>query len=407
MIPVWEPVLDGNEERYVLDCLETNWISSLGRYITRFEEAFAAWCGMPHAVACSSGTAALHLSLAALGIGPGDEVLIPDFTLIVSANTVLLAGAKPVLVDVEPKTWCLDPGKIEEKITPRTRAIMAVHMYGHPCDMQAILEIARRHNLAVIEDCAEAHGAEIAGRKVGTFGDAGCFSFYGNKILTTGEGGMVLVRDAALAAKLRLLRDQGFEHPRFVHRVVGFNYRLTNVQAAIGLAQTEKADEKVRKKREIASWYLALLGFREDLEVPFEAAGAKNVYWMFGVKLGPRFSGGRDAVMEDLKARGVETRAFFCPMHRQPVFQNGNPRYPDVRGEYPVSDDLWNRGLYLPSGLGLTREQVHEVVEKLLECRRSPPFPPGSGGDRGVSPRSRQRRPRPKVGSRKASGRQG
>ncbi len=370
MIPVWEPVLDGNEERYVRDCLETNWISSLGRYITRFEEAFAAWCGMPYGIACSSGTAALHLSLVALGIGPGDEVIVPDFTLIVSANTVILAGAKPVLVDVDPKTWCLDPKRIEEKITPRTKAIMPVHMYGHPCDMPAILEIARRHDLAVIEDCAEAHGAEIAGRKVGTFGDAGCFSFYGNKILTTGEGGMVVVRDAALAAKLRLLRDQGFEPPRFVHRVVGFNYRLTNVQAAIGLAQTEKADEKVQIKREIASWYLSLFAFGPDLEMPAEAPGAKNVYWMFGVKLGPRFAQGRDAVMDELKAKGVETRAFFCPMHQQPVFQENGPRYPDVRGEYPVSEDLWNRGLYLPSGLGLTRPQVQEIVGKLLECRR-------------------------------------
>ena len=379
MIPVWEPVLDGNEERYVRDCLETNWISSLGQYITRFEGAFGLWCGMPHAVACSSGTAALHLSLVALGIGPGDEVLIPDFTLIVSANTVILAGARPVLVDVEPKTWCLDPGRIEEKITPRTRAIMAVHMYGHPCDMPAIGEIARRHNLAVIEDCAEAHGAEIAGKGVGTFGDAGCFSFYGNKILTTGEGGMVLTRNADLAARLRLLRDQGFEPPRFVHRVVGFNYRLTNVQAAIGLAQTEKADEKVRRKREIASWYLERLGLCHDVEVPTETPGAKNVYWMFGVKLGPRFPQGRDAVMDELKAKGVETRAFFCPMHQQPVFQSSDPRYPDVRGEYPVSEDLWSRGLYLPSGLGLTRAQVHEVVDKLLECRRSSPSPPGRG----------------------------
>ncbi|HKA35451.1 MAG TPA: DegT/DnrJ/EryC1/StrS family aminotransferase [Thermoanaerobaculia bacterium] len=371
MIPVWEPVLDGNEERYVRDCLETNWISSLGAYITRFEEAFAAWCGMPHAVACSSGTAALHLSLVALGIGPGDEVIIPDFTLIVSANTVILAGAKPVLVDADEKTWCLDPRRIEEKITPRTKAIMAVHMYGHPCDMPAILDIARRRRLAVIEDCAEAHGAELSGRKVGTFGDAGCFSFYGNKILTTGEGGMVLVRDSALAGKLRLLRDQGFEPPRFVHKVMGFNYRLTNVQAAIGLAQTEKADEKVRKKREIASWYLSLFPPGSDVGLPQEAPGAKNVYWMFGVRLGPAFSRGRDAVMEELKAKGVETRAFFCPMHRQPVFRDGSDgRYPEVSGEYPVSDDLWNRGLYLPSGTGLTREQAGEVVAKLLSCAR-------------------------------------
>ena len=371
MIPVWEPVLDGNEARYVRDCLETNWISSLGSYITRFEDSFSAWCGMPHAVACSSGTAALHLSLVALGIGPGDEVIIPDFTLIVSANTVIQAGAKPVLVDVDPKTWCLDPKRIEAKITPRTKAIMAVHMYGHPCGMPAILEIAKRLGLAVIEDCAEAHGAEIAGRKVGTFGDAGCFSFYGNKILTTGEGGMVLVRDAALAAKLRLLRDQGFEPPRFVHKVMGFNYRMTNVQAAIGLAQTEKAEQKVRAKREIARWYLDLFAGVPDLELPSEAPGAKNVYWMFGVKLGPAFPQGRDAVMEELKAKGVETRAFFCPMHRQPVFQDrSDARYPDPCGDYPVSDDLWNRGLYLPSGTGLAREQAREVAGKLLECRR-------------------------------------
>src|SRR5580765_3365032 len=381
MIPVWEPVLDGNEERYVRDCLETNWISSLGSYITRFEESFAAWCGMPHAVACSSGTAALHLSLVALGVGPGDEVIIPDFTLIVSANTVILAGAKPVLVDVDEKTWCLDPGKIEEKITPRTKAIMAVHMYGHPCDMPAILDIARRHRLAVIEDCAEAHGAELGGRKVGTFGDAGCFSFYGNKILTTGEGGMVLVRDPALAGRLRLLRDQGFEPPRFVHKVMGFNYRLTNVQAAIGLAQTEKADEKVRKKRQIGDWYLSLFPPDSDVGLPHEASGAKNVYWMFGVKLGPAFSRGRDAVMEELKAKGVETRAFFCPMHRQPVFQSpSDGRYPNVGGEYPVSDDLWNRGLYLPSGTGLTLEQAREVVGRLLSCASSPsPRGRGSG----------------------------
>ncbi len=370
MIPVWEPVLDGNEERYVRDCLETNWISSLGKYIVRFEESFSRWCGMPHGVACSSGTAALHLSLVALGVGPGDEVIIPDFTLIVSANTVIQAGARPVLVDVDRHTWCIDPAKIEEKITPRTRAIMAVHMYGHPCDMPAILAIARRHGLFVLEDCAEAHGAEISGRKVGTFGDASCFSFYGNKILTTGEGGMVLTRDPALAGKLRLLRDQAFEPPRFVHREVGYNYRLTNVQAAIGLAQTEKADEKVEKKREIARWYLELLTGCPDVALPFEAPGAKNVYWMFGVQLGDRYPQGRDRVMTELKETGIDTRAFFCPMHLQPVFERADPRFPDRSGSFPVSEDLWKRGLYLPSGLGLTRRHVEEVVGKLLEYRR-------------------------------------
>lgn len=369
MIPVWEPVLDGNEERYVLDCLRTNWISSLGSYIPRFERAFAEWCGVPHGVTCSSGTAALHLSLVALGIGAGDEVLIPDFTLIVSANAVIQAGARPVLVDVDSRTWCIDPGRLEEKITSRTRAIMPVHMYGHPADMPAIREVARRRSLFVVEDCAEAHGAEIAGKKVGVFGDAGCFSFYGNKILTTGEGGMVLTSNAALAAKLRLLRDQAFEDPRFVHREIGFNYRLTNLQAAIGLAQAERASAKVERKREIARWYLELLADCPDVEVPAEADGAKNVYWMFGVKLGDAFGEGRDRVMALLKEKGVETRAFFCPMHLQPVFRGNDPRFPDVGGDYPVSEELWRRGLYLPSGLGLTRETAARVVERLLECR--------------------------------------
>jgi perosamine synthetase len=369
MIPVWEPVLDGNEKRYVLDCLETNWISSLGSYITRFEETVARWCGVPHGVACSSCTTGLHLALVALGIGPGDEVLIPDFTLIVSANTVIQAGARPVLVDADPKTWCLDATKLEERIGPRTRAIMPVHMYGHPCDMPAIGEIARRRNLFVIEDCAEAHGAEIAGRKVGSFGDAACFSFYGNKILTTGEGGMVVCSDAALAEKMRLLRNQAFEHPRFVHKEMGFNYRITNVQAAIGLAQAEKVEQKVERKREIARWYAEAFAGVEDVELPWEALGAKNVYWMYGVKLGDSFRRGRDGVMAAMKESGVETRAFFCPMHRQPVFAGNDPLFPDVAGEYPVSDDLWKRGLYLPSGLGLTRTQVEEVVAKLVECR--------------------------------------
>ena len=369
MIPVWEPVLDGNEERYVLDCLETNWISSLGTYISRFEELFSRYCGAENGVACSSCTTGLHMTMVALGIGPGDEVLIPDFTLIVSANTVIQAGAKPVLVDVDARTWCLDPSKLEEKITPRTRAIMAVHMYGHPCDMAAIGEIAKRHDLFVIEDGAEAHGAEIGGRRVGSFGDAACFSFYGNKILTTGEGGMVVCSDAALAKKLRLLRDQGFEQPRFVHKVMGFNYRLTNVQAAIGLAQTEKVTEKVEKKREIARWYAQALGDCPDVMLPGEAPGVKNVYWMYGVKLGDRFRQGRDAVMAQLKEKGVETRAFFCPMHLQPVFARSDPRFPDTRGDYPVSEDLWKRGLYLPSGLSLTRAQVEEVAAKVLECR--------------------------------------
>jgi perosamine synthetase len=369
MIPVCEPVLDGREMEYVMDCMETNWISSAGKYISLFEDKFSQYCGVPFGVACSNCTTALHMSLVALGIGPGDEVIIPDFTLIVSANTVILAGAKPVLVDVDSKTWCIDAGLIEAKITPRTKAIMVVHMYGHPCDMEAIMEIARRHNLFVIEDCAQAHGAEVNGKKAGSFGDVSCFSFYGNKILTTGEGGMVLCRDEKLAERLRLLRNQGFQEPRFVHEVVAFNYRLTNIQAAIGVAQTELVEEKIARKRWIGQTYNELLAGKPGLVLPHEEPWAKNVYWMYGIVLEDSFGVAKDDLMKKLKVKGVDTRSFFCPMSLQPVFQGSDPRFPDVTGDYPVSVDLWNRGLYLPSGLGLTRPQMEEVVEKLLECK--------------------------------------
>ncbi len=371
MIPVCEPLLNGREKEYVMDCMDTNWVSSAGKYITLFEEKFSGYCEVSHGVACSSGTTAIHLTLVALGIGPGDEVIIPDFTLIVSANAIILAGAKPVLVDVDPETWCIDSSKIEEKITPRTKAIMAVHMYGHPCDMESICAIAKKHGIFVIEDCAEAHGAEVNGLKVGKFSDASCFSFYGNKILTTGEGGMVLCDDDALAERLKLLRNQGFREPRFVHDVMGFNYRMTNIQAAIGLAQTEMIDEKVEKKRWIGKTYNELLGDCKEIALPVERSWAKNVYWMYGVVLRDGFGRDKDELMAMLKERDVDTRAFFCPMSIQPVFKGSDPRFPDVSGEYPISVNLWNKGLYLPSGLALTRSQIEEVCRQLLSCRRS------------------------------------
>ncbi len=371
MIPVCEPLLDGHEIEYVMDCLETNWISSAGKYISLFEEKFSAYCGVPYGVACSSCTTGLHMALLALGIGPGDEVIIPDFTLIVSANTVVLAGARPVLVDVDPQTWCIDPAQIEAKITPRTKAIMPVHMYGHPCDMESIVNIAKQHGLYVIEDCAQAHGAEVNGRKAGSFSDAACFSFYGNKILTTGEGGMVICRDREVAERLQLLRNQAFQEPRFVHDIMGFNYRITNIQAAIGVAQVEKIEEKIAKKRWIGQTYNELLAGRSDLTLPHEEPWAKNVYWMYGILLHDSFGVAKDDLMEKLRAKGIDTRSFFCPMHMQPLFKGSDPRFPDISGEYPVSTDLWNRGLYLPSGLGLTRGQIEETVEKLLQCRGS------------------------------------
>lgn len=363
-------MLDGNEERYVLDALRSGWISSAGEYLDRFEKAFAKWCGVEYGVACSSGTAALHLACAALGIGSGDEVILSNFTLAACANMVILAGARPVFVDADPKTWCMDAARIEPRITPRTKAIMAVHMYGHPCDMERISDVARRRGLAVIEDCAEAHGAEFGNRKVGTIGDVGCFSFYGNKILTTGEGGMLVTARKDVAERARLLRNQAFEEPRFVHHSFGFNYRLTNLQAAMGLAQCETLDRKVEAKRNIAAAYTRRLRGQRDITLPYEAPGCKSVYWMYGVLLGDSFGPDKSRAMELLKRKGIETRSFFHPLHRQPVYVTGrDPRFPDIRGEYPVSDMLYQRGLYLPSGIGLTEAQVDEVVRKLLECR--------------------------------------
>jgi len=368
-IPVCEPLLDGNERAYILDCLDGNWISSLGDYIPLFEQRFSDYCTATHGVACSSGTAALHLALEALNIGPGDEVIVPDFSLIVSANVVCMTGAKPVLVDVEPDTCCINPDLIEKRITARTKAIMPVHMYGHPADMRAIMNIARRHSLRVIEDCAQAHGAEVNGQRVGAIGDVGAFSFYGNKIITTGEGGMLVTDDDAIADRARLLRDQAFERQRFVHHAVGFNYRLTNIQAAIGYAQCEKLDRRVARKIELAAVYDELLADCGDFSLPVCRPWAKNVYWMYGVVLNPSFPTDAATVRQRLADDGIDTRPFFVPIHRQPIFQGHSIRWPDLRGRYPVSDELATGGFYLPSGPTLSRETQCHIAKQLLSCR--------------------------------------
>jgi len=367
---VCSPVLDGKELDYALECFATNWISSLGEFIPQFERKFAGLCAASHGVACCNGTAALHLALEALGIGAGDEVIIPSFTLIVSANVVCWTGATPVLVDICPDTWCIGPDLIEAKITSRTRAIMAVHMYGHPCEMGPIRDIARRHGLYVIEDAAQAHGATYRGRTVGAIGDVGCFSFYANKIITTGEGGMVVTNDAATAERAALLRNQAFGEERFVHDHVGFNYRMTNIQAAVGYAQCERFDEKVARKRELAAEYYRLLANEDALQLPARGEGCEPVYWMYGVVLKDEFGRTRQEVCKRLEAAGIETRSFFVPMHRQPVFQGEHRRWPDLRGRYPVSERLGERGFYLPSGLSLTPDDQAFVVEQLLECKR-------------------------------------
>ena len=365
-VPLAEPDLSGREAEYVLECVQTGWISGKGKFVSKFEEEFAAYLGVEHAVAVCNGTAALHLAVRALDIGPGDEVIVPTFTMIACANAIRYVGARPVFVDSEPRTWNLDPGRVEEKITDRTRAIMVVHIYGHPADMGPILELAEEHGLYVIEDAAEAHGAEYKGRKVGTFGHLACFSFYANKIITTGEGGMVVTDDAELAERVRRLRDQGYNvklRKWLIHDVVGYNYRMTNLQAAIGLAQLERVEELVEKRRRNASLYTSLLRNLPGITLPPEEPWAKNVFWMYTVLVDERAYGlGRDDLMRELEARGVDTRATFCPIHLQPPYKAEHGHE-----SYPVAEDLGRRGLNLPSGNTLTEEQIRYVADCLRE----------------------------------------
>jgi len=365
VIPVCEPKLSGKELEYVSDCIKTNWISSKGKYINQFEESFSKYCGAKHGIAASNGTTALHLALASMGIKAGDAVIIPTFTMIATVNSVTYTGAKPVLVDSELETWNMDPTKIEKKITPKTKAIMVMHTYGHPCDMDPICEIAEKHDLFVIEDAAEAHGAEYKGKRTGGIGDAGCFSFYANKIITTGEGGMVVTNDDKIAEMARMLRDQAFEPKRFIHRYVGFNYRMTNLQAAIGVAQMGIIDESVNTRRKNAMLYNSLLENVKGITLPPEASWAKNVYWMYTVLIEDSFGRSRDDLMVYLKEKGIDTRSAFYPVHSQPVYAE------QYAGEkYPVADDLGRKGINLPSGNTLTEDQIRQVVETIKSAKR-------------------------------------
>jgi perosamine synthetase len=370
-IPVFEPVFVGNERRYIIDCLKTGWISSKGQYIERFEKAFSRFCNAEYGVCCSSGTAALHLACEALGIGNGDEVIIPDFTIIVSANSVIFSGARPVLVDIEKKTWNIDPYKIEEKITKNTKAIMVVHMYGHPVDFDPILKIAKKHKLYIIEDCCQAHGAEYKGKKVGGIGDIGCFSFYANKVITTGEGGMLVTNSKRIYEKACCLRNQAFIEPRFMHTEIGFNYRLTNLQAAIGLAQLERIDYILEQKLRIARLYSKYLKNIKEIALPYQAKWAKNIYWMYSILIEDFFGMSRDMVMKNLRYRGIDTRAFFYPLHSQPVFRSGaDKRFPSTKGSYPISDYVACRGLYLPSAINLTESKIKRICNQIISLIR-------------------------------------
>lgn len=365
-LPVAEPVFIGNEKRYVNECLDSTWISSSGRFIPLFEESFAAFCGVRHALACSNGTVALHVALLGLGVGPGDEVIIPTLTYVATANAVTYCGATPVFVDSEPVTWNMDPAQIEGLITPRTKGIIVVHLYGHPVDMEPIMALAARRGLFVLEDAAEAHGAEYKGRRVGGIGHAATFSFYGNKVITTGEGGMVVTNDDALAARARQLKGQGMQpDARYWFPIVGYNYRMTNVAAAIGLAQLEQIDWHLARRRENACWYADSLKDCDLVRLQPEMPWARNVYWLNCVVLDESVRLSRDAVMAALAERGIETRPFFYPMHVLPMY-----RHLSRPGGYPVADALSSRGINLPSSARLTREDVARVSGELMSLIR-------------------------------------
>jgi perosamine synthetase len=360
-IPVCEPLLCGQELRYVTDCLKSKWISSKGHYIHEFERRFAQYCGCKHGIATTSGTTALHLALAALGLGPGDEVIVPALTMVSPVFAVIYTRARPVLVDAEPRTWNMDPSRIEEKISPATRAILAVHTYGHPCDMDPIIAIGKAHQLYVVEDAAEAHGAEYKGRKAGSMGDVACFSFYANKVVTTGEGGMVITNNADLAERARALKDMAHSHDRrFLHLEVGFNFRMTNVQAAIGVAQLENIERFVEMRRANAHIYNSCLNSLPGIDLPAEEEWAKNTYWMYSIVVGDEFGVSRDELAALLLERGIETRPFFVPMNQQPFLMDLGLF---VGENYPQADELSRRGLNLPSGNGLTRKQIKYVSD--------------------------------------------
>lgn len=359
MIPVNEPRIGEKEIAYVNECLKTGWVSSEGRFIDEFERQWAAYCGMKFGIAVSNGTTALELAIESLGLQPGDEVILPSFTIISCAQAVVYGGGTPVLVDCDPRTWCMDVSQVEAKINSRTRAIMPVHIYGHPVDISPLLALSEKHRLTLIEDAAEANGAEYKGRRCGSFGHISCFSFYANKIITTGEGGMLLTNDESTADRLRSMRNLCFKKERrFYHTALGHNFRLTNMQAALGLAQLEYIEESIQHKRWLGKTYTEKLSHLDGLQLPVEEDWAKNVYWMFGIVLDEK--SGMDAVefARRLAARGIMTRPFFLGMHEQPVLLERG----FFHGEsYPVTERISRFGLYLPSGMTLTEAQLNEV----------------------------------------------
>ncbi len=359
-ISLAQPQLSGNEYKYLMDAFLSTWISSTGKYLSRFEEGFSAWCGTGYGVATSNGTTALHLALAALGIGTGDEVIVPDLTFAATINAVLYTGAKPVIVDLEEESWCMDPEAAERAVTERTKAVIPVHIYGQPCDMGRLCEMAKRHGLYLIEDCAEAHGAEWNGKKTGTYGIISCFSFFGNKVVTTGEGGMCVTNDKGLYERMRILRDHGMSKERkYYHEVVGFNYRMTNLQAAIGTAQVERIDEILKWRTEVEKMYRqAFQGIKGVILQRDDLKGRKKIAWLVSILVA---EDRRDAVLKHLKETGVDARAFFIPLSEMELYSG----YAEV---CRVSRKISHMGINLPTTWEMDREKIQRIAELVTEA---------------------------------------
>jgi perosamine synthetase len=363
-IPIAEPIIGKEELKNVVEAVESGWISSKGRFIEEFERKFAKYCGVDYGIATSNGTTALHLALAALGIKKGDEVIVPALTFVATANAVTYCNAKPVFVDSHPDYWCIDPRQVERKITKNTKAIIPVHLYGHPCDMDWIMDIAEDHDLYVVEDAAEAHGAEYKGSKVGSFGDVSCFSFYGNKIITTGEGGMCLTNNEELAEKMRLLRDHGMSKERkYWHEFIGFNYRMTNLQAAIGVAQLKKIENIIERKRLIAKLYkteLIELEKKGIVRLQMEMKWAKSVFWLYCVVLGKGAKHNRDEIMKELESKGITTRPIFYPLTDLPPYSSSYGL-----NDYKIAKKISYNGICLPSYFKLNKDTIITIAKIL------------------------------------------
>jgi perosamine synthetase len=358
-IPISKPFIGPREKELVIDALDSGWVSSIGRYIDEFEAKFAHYCGTEYALAVSNGTTGLHLALATLGLQPGDEVIVPDLTFVATANAVAYTGATPVLADVDADTLCLDVASVKALITPRSKAIIPVHLYGHPADMDALTDLADAHGLAIIEDAAEAHGAEYKGRRVGSFGKCAVFSFYGNKVITTGEGGMLTTNDRAFHQRAKRLRDHAMSpEKRYFHEERGYNYRITNLQAALGVAQLERIDEFLGRRTEIMSWYNSAIATTDGVRLNRVKNWAKSAFWMVCLEVDWFDEARRDAFMQALRARGIDSRPYFCTMSSMPMYR---------QAPLPVASRKAQTGLNLPSYFELTKGEVQRIGSDVNE----------------------------------------